>query len=374
MSWRRQIAKLRSLFWRRKPADDLAEEIRSHLEMEEQENLESGMPADEAHYAALRRFGNVALAQERSREMWRWNSLEALWQDLRFGARQLLRNPGFTVVAVLTLALGIGANAAVFSVTRAVLFRPLPFRDPGRLVLVVDRNLSAGYPQFSSSLANVMDWKAQSRAFEDLAVFATASLNLAGKGEPERLSTLRVSSNLMPLLGVRPVIGRGFLPAEDQPGGGHVALLGYGLWLRRFGSDPSVVGQSIQLDGQSTTVIGVLPGETQMETALGCFASGSSQRLDLIVPLAADLVRPDRGNRFPDHARTVEAWGVAAGCTGGHGCHHVAAGESVSSPQRRVGCQRIVVARSHRGRPAAAAAGSARRRGIRAADRLRKRL
>ena len=296
MTLRRVLSKLGALFRRWKPVDDLEEEIRSHLEMEEQENLESGMPAEEAHYAALRRFGNVTLAQERSREMWGWSSVQTLWQDLRYGLRMLAKNPGFTVVAVLTLALGIGANTAIFSVVRAVLFRPLPFRDPGRLVLVIDHNLSEGFPQFPSSLANVLDWRAQSRSFEDLAVFATTSFNLAGKGEPERLSGLRVSSNLLPLLGARPVMGRGFLPEEDQPGGGHVVLISYGLWQRRFGSDPSIVGQSVQLDGRSATVIGVLPGGTQMETALDCFASGP--KLDLMVPLAADLVRPDRGNRF----------------------------------------------------------------------------
>ena len=130
MRWRRQLAKLGALFRGRKPVDDLAEEIRSHLEMEEQENLESGMPPGEAHYAALRRFGNVTSTQERSREMWGWNSVETLWQDVRYGLRQLRRNPGFTTVAIVTLALGIGANTAIFSLIDAVMLRSLPVHDP----------------------------------------------------------------------------------------------------------------------------------------------------------------------------------------------------------------------------------------------------
>jgi hypothetical protein len=136
MTWRRELAKLAALFRRSKPVADLEEEIRAHLAMEEQENLESGMPPEEAHYAALRRFGNVTLAQERSREMWGWNSVETLWQDLRYGVRMLAKNPGFTAVAVLTLALGIGANTAIFSLGNVFMFRPLPVKDADRLAAV----------------------------------------------------------------------------------------------------------------------------------------------------------------------------------------------------------------------------------------------
>jgi len=149
MSWRRQLTKLGALFRWRKPADDLAEEIRAHLQMEEQENLESGMPPDEAHYAALRRFGNVTLTQEKSREMWGWDWAETLWQDLRFGARQLRKNPGFTAVALLTLALGIGANTAIFSLINTLMLRMLPVSDTGQLVELLHRY--PGDPRGNSS-------------------------------------------------------------------------------------------------------------------------------------------------------------------------------------------------------------------------------
>jgi hypothetical protein len=150
MSWRRELAKLRFLFRQSKPVDDLAEEIRAHLEMEEQENLESGMMPDEAHYAALRRFGNVTLTQERSREMWGWNSVETLLQDLRFGLRMLLKNPGFTVVVVLTLTVGIGVNTAALTAYKAIFDRSLDARDPGKMVnLALTLHSGATEPFFS---------------------------------------------------------------------------------------------------------------------------------------------------------------------------------------------------------------------------------
>jgi len=263
MSWRRGFSKLAALFRRRKPVDDLGEEIRAHLEMEEQENLESGMPPEEAHYAALRRFGNVTLAQERSREMWGWNSLQTLWQDLRYGLRMLGKNRGFSAVAILTLALGIGANTAIFSVVKAVLLRPLPYGDPSHLALVVD----AQEPQDGGLLYRDFEsCKSQSTSFEDLAVYYRDSgysrVTLTAAAEPESVQGAFVSANFFPLMGVSPLLGRAFTPQEEA-GHERVVLLSYALWMRRFGGSPQAIGKTLQIDGMNSQVIGVMPASFQ---------------------------------------------------------------------------------------------------------------
>ena len=261
MNWRREVAKLGALFRRRKPVDDLAEEIRSHLEMEEQENLESGMPPEEAYYAALRRFGNVPLAQERSREMWGWNSVETFWQDLRYSLRMLWKNPGFTVVAVLTLALGIGANTAIFSLGNVFMFRPLPVKDTDRLAVVAVQYRADADPGQLSYL-DYMDYRKQSYVFTDMTFY---DLNLAGlgyRGHADRIIMAYVPSNFFTMLGLHPALGRLIAPGEgDEPKTGPVVVLGHSYWARRFGGDPGVIGSSVTLDGQTATVIGVVPEE-----------------------------------------------------------------------------------------------------------------
>ena len=257
MSWRREIAKLGALFRRRKPVDDLEEEIRSHLEMEERENLESGMPPEEAHYAALRRFGNVTLAQERSREMWGWNSVETLWQDVRYELRQLKRNPGFTAAVVLTLALGIGANTAIFTVVNTVLLHSLPYPDSGRIV-----NIGRSTPgdDCSDDLPMFTFFQQNNPGFQDLAAYrvAASSASLSGGDRPEIVQALRVSRNYFRLFGAVPILGRTFSTSEDQPSGPSALLMSFGLRQRRFGGDPFIVGKAITLGGTSYTVIGVL--------------------------------------------------------------------------------------------------------------------
>jgi putative ABC transport system permease protein len=182
-----------------------------------------------------------------------------LWQDFRYGLRTLLRNPGFTLVAVITLGLGIGANSAVFSVVNAVLIRPLPYNDPERLVMVWETNPSLPVPYMFASPPNFADWRDQQKVFEEISAFDVRDINLVSGDEAERLQGSLVSANIFSLLGVNPALGRGFQAGEDDPAAQPVAIISHGLWQRRFGSSNNIIGETISLDSQSYTVIGVMP-------------------------------------------------------------------------------------------------------------------
>jgi putative ABC transport system permease protein len=212
--------------------------------------------------------------------------MRTLFQDLRYGARTLWKRPGFTLVAVLTLALGIGANTAIFSVVNAVLLKPLPYRDPARLVQVWEHKAREGGEQDTISPQNFEDWRAQSSSFEAMSAYEYESFVLTGAGEPERVVGIKASSAFVDVLGVRPALGRGFLPGEDAPGAGRVAVLSERLWRRRFGGRADALGQSVTLNGLSHTVVGVMPADF----------SFPSPRLDVWVP-SVDLSRP-RGDHF----------------------------------------------------------------------------
>jgi len=179
--------------------------------------------------------------------------------DLRFAIRQLCRNPGFTTVAVITLALGVGVNTMVFSLVNAVVLRPLPFQDPARLVFINENSPPRGFDRFGVSYPCYLDWKAQNSVFEDISLYYSTSLNLTGRAEPERLPGAAVTASLFSLLGVQPVLGRHFTSQEGQPGAAPVALISYGLWQRRFGGDSNLVGQTLMLRGRSHTVVGIMP-------------------------------------------------------------------------------------------------------------------
>ena len=191
--------------------------------------------------------------------MWGWASVERLLQDFRFSLRTLRKSPGFVLFAVLALALGLGANAAIFSVVDAVLLRPLPFRDADRLVEVWEDASHMGFPRAVVAPANFMDWKRRNHVFEDMAALRGDLRDLTGNGSPEQVEGSQVMANLFPLLGASPILGRNFSAEEDQPGGPRVVLISYGLWQRRYAGDPAMVGRNIWLNNQKYVVTGVMP-------------------------------------------------------------------------------------------------------------------
>jgi putative ABC transport system permease protein len=256
------------LFHRRRRDEELDEEVQAHLRMATQERMEQGETAEQARASAVREFGNVTLVKEVTREMWGWGFWETCSQDVRYSLRQLKRNPGFTTVAVLTLALGIGANTAIFSVVNAVLLRPLPYRQPGQLVMVWEQLPALGLDSFASPLANYFDYQSQNRVFEDIAAIENAHFDLNAGDQPERIFGMRASANLFPLLGVAPTLGRAFTLDENKPGHANVALLSDSLWQRRFGADRSIIGKTISLDGNLFTVVGVMPRDFRFSVGL----------------------------------------------------------------------------------------------------------
>ena len=188
-------------------------------------------------------------------------------QNLRYAVRTLLKNPGFTVIAVLTLALGIGANAAIFSVVYSALLRSLPYKDPGSLVTLAEGRRLAGGQAFDSSYPDFLDWRRMAKSYQSLAGFGGDGFTLTGNGDPKTVSAVQVTTNLLSTLGVRPILGRDFVDGEEKPDGPHVALLAYGFWRSEFGGDPGIVGRTIRLDNKPATVIGVLPREFEFAPA-----------------------------------------------------------------------------------------------------------
>jgi putative ABC transport system permease protein len=251
---------------------EIIEELAQHLDDCYQQSLEGGATEAEAYQAVLIELAESDLmAQEMRRvhrpvrepiamgEPRRTNVVKDLGQDLRYGLRMLCKNPGFTAVAVIALALGIGANSAIFSVVNAVLLRPLLYKDSERLVMVWEDATKYGYPRDTPAVANYIDWRDQNQVFESMAAIADQSFNLTNAGDPERIEGRRVSSNLFSLLGIDPQIGRAFTPEEDQPGANRVVILSNALWQRRFAGDANLVGKTVTLNAQSHTVIGVMP-------------------------------------------------------------------------------------------------------------------
>jgi predicted permease len=249
------IARLRALLWRDQVIHDIDEELRAHLEMEAEANRELGMTPEEARLSAAKSFGNVASIRDLAYEVKGGGFMESVWQDLRYSARMLFKHRGFTIIAVLTLGLGIGANTAIFSIVNAVLLRPFPFEAPEQLVIVGEF-----VPGGSVSYPNFVDWRDDRNVFESAsAVRSNESYNFSGAGEPERLQGRLVSAGFLTLVGVKPFLGRDFLPEDDRPGAAPAVMLSYGFWSRTFGNDPNIIGKTITLNNQSYTVTGVTP-------------------------------------------------------------------------------------------------------------------
>ena len=339
---RKQLANLRLAPTRE---NEIVEELSQHLEDQYEQSLSRGASEEEAHQVALRGLAEndllarglkgverriapepVALGAERSaREFdkarlpspqsspsWRGSALAAqnskrnlladLWQDVRYGLRMLAKNPGFTAVAVIALALGIGANTAIFSVVNTVLLRPLPYKNPEQLVMVWEENSKQGFPHDTPSAANYIDWRDQNHVFASMAALTDISFNLTGVGDPERIDGQRVSATLFSLFGVEPKLGRAFRPEEDQPGASQVVMMSYGLWQRRFGGDPSIIGKPINLNGKSFTVVGVMPPSFQFPT----------RNDQLWVPIAFDA--KEAGNRGAHYLQVVARISLGRRC------------------------------------------------------------
>ena len=250
--------RLRSLLRRGQVEQELDEELRYHLEQQIEANLARGMTVTEARYVALRAMDGMEQQKERCRDTRRVSVLEDPVRDLRYGLRVLAKSPVFTVVAVFTLALGIGANTAIFSVINELLLRSLPFRDADRVVTVWEVS-PEGRHQNSTSRGNFRSWREQNTVFEGLAAFSDQRITLVGDGEPEEVSVQLATPELFQVLGVEPILGQGLTQENAQPGAQPVVVLSYGIWQRRFGGDPQVVGKTITLNGAPCTVVGVMP-------------------------------------------------------------------------------------------------------------------
>ncbi|HEU5453775.1 MAG TPA: ABC transporter permease [Terriglobales bacterium] len=243
---------------------ELNDELKSHLEMSVRDHMDRGLSRADAEAAARREFGNVGLVKEVTREMWGWTSLERFVQDLRYGARVLLKSPAFTLIAILTLALGIGANTALFSIVNGVLLKPLPFQDPDRLVFVSEH--TAVFDLASISYPNFLDWQRDNRSLSAIAAYRYSTYTITGAHDSEPLRGDMISADFFSILGVQPVLGRSFTAADDRPGGAPVVLISQGLWKRRFASSPSVIGSSITLNGAPATVIGIVPASFRLQS------------------------------------------------------------------------------------------------------------
>ena len=298
MNWMRELARrLRMLMHRRQFDTDLEDEMRLHLELRQQQQMESGLAPDDGQAAAWRRFGNVTSLKEKSRSAWGWEWFEQLVDDMRYALRVVHKSPGFAAVAVLTLALGIGANTALFSVVNGVLLNPLPYRNSDQVVTLAE--WFPGYGESSISYPDFLDWARLNHTFTSLAAYRRDSFNLTGQGDAEQVTAMDVSASFFPLLSVDPVLGRNFSSAEDQLGGPPAVILSGGFWKTKFGSSPYIVGKALNLDGTDYTVVGVIP-----ENFYFCCSATGFRISDVYLTIGASKDPPVRDRRM------ISTWAV----------------------------------------------------------------
>ena len=274
---------LSKLFSRRRRFDDISVSIREHLEERIEELMDEGRPRKQAEQAARREFGNVALMQERSREVWQWAAVESIVADVKLAMRRLRKSPGFTVTVLLTMALGIGANTTVFSVIDGVLLKPLNYPDSGELAaLTLNAPGADGMADFSSGLrlspSMYLTFSEGNRTFESMGVWTTGTANVTGVAQPEEVHTALISGGVLETLGVLPSAGRWFSQADQDPRGAKAVMLSYGYWQRRFGGDKSAIGRTMQLDAETREIVGVMPRGFKVVDS----------QFDVLVPLAFD--------------------------------------------------------------------------------------
>ncbi len=262
--WQRVRMAMVTLFRRKQATERLSDELAFHLEQQVAENRAAGMSPEDARAAALRMFGNPTALRDEARSTWSWGALEKFWRDVRYGARTLSRTPGFTAMAVLVMALGIGATTSLFTIVQSVLLNPLPFKNPGKLVMVYEHfehSVNGGDGFNVVAPGDYIAWQKQTHGFQSMAAWRWWGANLTNaQGQlPEAVQAAGGSWNLFSTLGVPLALGRGFTQAEDRPGGHPVVILTWSLYQRRFGGNPAVLGQQVHLDSVPYTIVGVLP-------------------------------------------------------------------------------------------------------------------
>jgi putative ABC transport system permease protein len=283
------LRKLRALFRKEKLDREMAEEMRFHLAQRAADYVDDGVSPDEARYAAQRKFGGVEQIKERVREQRGWPGLENIARDVRHAVRALRKSPGFTATAVLTLAVGIGATTALFSVINSVLLRPLPFPNADRLTVIWETNAPQGVKREGPAGPNFYDWREQSRLFQDLAAVELGSGTVTGLGDPQQVPAMRVTTNLFSVLNVRPALGRLFAPEDGRGGRQARVIVTHDFWQRALGRDPHIVGKTVMVDLIAYQVIGVLDRDFWLPV-----------QSDLFVPWPDDELRFERGRLAND--------------------------------------------------------------------------